>query len=219
ARSAACRAVALLVTGAVVLSARLAANARARAFLAGPPGIRTDVRMPVLAAAAAAVAVPAAPAVAAYEMPSTGNVAQFFKTVWQTITTGSDQVYDPFSDEGAKALGLAYKLPKDGFEEVKGEDYLPFVLFLVVLIAWGLLVVPTSMDRSDGAKSVLFDSQVPALPMAPVPDSIRLQSPEAPILKSRMLRKADDELLLPVSKGPPKATPTKKKNSGFLNKS
>lgn len=31
------------------------------------------------------------------------------------------------------------------------------------LVIWGLLVVPSSMDRSDGAKSVLFPSQVPKL--------------------------------------------------------
>jgi hypothetical protein len=34
------------------------------------------------------------------------------------------------------------------------------------LVVWGLLVVPSSMDRSDGAKSMLFPSQVPKLQAA-----------------------------------------------------
>jgi hypothetical protein len=43
-------------------------------------------------------------------------------------------------------------------------QYLHF--FSTKLVVWGLLVVPSSMDRSDGAKSVLFPSQVPKLQAA-----------------------------------------------------
>eukprot|EP00439_Symbiodinium_sp_Y106_P029221 s3984_g3.t1 len=102
----------------------------------------------------------AAPAAHAFEMP---NLGQFFSTVWRVVSTGSDEVYDPTTEEGAKALGLAVPLPKDGFGEVTSDDVLPFALFLLALVAWGLLVVPSNMDRSDGAKSVLFPSQVPKL--------------------------------------------------------
>ncbi|CAE7943440.1 unnamed protein product [Symbiodinium necroappetens] len=102
----------------------------------------------------------AAPAAHAFEMP---NLGQFFSTVWRVVSTGSDEVYDPTTEEGAKALGLAVPLPKDGFGEVTQDDVLPFALFLLALVAWGLLVVPSNMDRSDGAKSVLFPSQVPKL--------------------------------------------------------
>ncbi|CAE7202728.1 unnamed protein product, partial [Symbiodinium sp. CCMP2456] len=102
----------------------------------------------------------AAPAAHAFEMP---NLGQFFSTVWRVVSTGSDEVYDPTTEEGAKALGLAVPLPKDGFGEVTSDDVLPFALFLLALVAWGLLVVPGNMDRSDGAKSVLFPSQVPKL--------------------------------------------------------
>ena len=38
-----------------------------------------------------------------------------------------------------------------------------FELIRSELMLWGLLVVPSNMDRSDGAKSVLFPSQVPKL--------------------------------------------------------
>eukprot|EP00913_Durusdinium_trenchii_P027583 g25872.t1 len=96
----------------------------------------------------------------AFEMPDLG---QFFSTVFRVITTGTNEAFDPTTEEGAKALGLAVPLPKEGFGEITSQDYLPFALFLVVLVIWGLLVVPSSMDRSDGAKSVLFPSQVPKL--------------------------------------------------------
>ncbi|CAE7530653.1 unnamed protein product [Symbiodinium sp. CCMP2592] len=91
----------------------------------------------------------AAPAAHAFEMP---NLGQFFSTVWRVVSTGSDEVYDPTTEEGAKALGLAVPLPKDGFGEVTSDDVLPFALFLLALVAWGLLVVPSNMDRSDGAR-------------------------------------------------------------------
>jgi len=135
----------------------------------------------------------------AFEMP---NLAQFFSTVFRVVTTGSDEAFDPTTEEGAQALGLASPLPKEGFGEITLDDVLPFALFLLVLVIWGLLVVPSSMDRSDGAKSVLFPSQVPKLQVY-VPDEVKALPAEAPILKSRRLRDPDGELLLPLKEAKP----------------
>ncbi|CAE7737829.1 unnamed protein product [Symbiodinium pilosum] len=78
----------------------------------------------------------------AFEMP---NLGQFFSTVWKVVSTGSDEVYDPTTEEGAKALGLAVPLPKDGFGEVTTDDVLPFALFLLAApSSVGAVSIPSS---------------------------------------------------------------------------
>eukprot|EP00435_Cladocopium_sp_Y103_P017895 s2670_g4.t1 len=147
----------------------------------------------------------------AFEMP---NLAQFFSTVFRVVTTGTNEAFDPTTEEGATALGLASPLPKEGFGEITLDDVLPFALFLLVLVIWGLLVVPSSMDRSDGAKSVLFPSQVPKLQVY-VPDAVKALPAEAPILKSRRLRDPDGELLLPLKEAKRPKKKSKKSPAGF----
>ena len=54
----------------------------------------------------------------AFEMP---NLQQFFSTVFRVVTTGTNEAFDPTTEEGAQALGLASPLPKEGFGEISAD--------------------------------------------------------------------------------------------------
>eukprot|EP00931_Biecheleriopsis_adriatica_P120509 TRINITY_DN95638_c0_g1_i1.p1 TRINITY_DN95638_c0_g1~~TRINITY_DN95638_c0_g1_i1.p1 ORF type:complete len:246 (+),score=52.68 TRINITY_DN95638_c0_g1_i1:79-816(+) len=144
----------------------------------------------------AAAAAPAPASASGLQMPRLGD---FFVTAIKSAMGYGEKTYDPYTEEGAKALGLAYPLPQD-LGNIDAFDVVPFLLFFGLLCVWGLLVVPSAMDRSDGAKSVLFPSQVPKLKVF-VPDEIKALPPEAPILNQRRFKDPDaDKMLLPQKK-------------------
>lgn len=186
---------------ALVLASLALGLARVGAFVAAPGRPRPDRHGRVVGLTAPALLAGAAPGLmpgpaGAWEISQLGNPGRFLATVWDSLL-GPVKDADPYSDEGAKALGLAMPIPRQMKEQQVGfEDVLPFLGFFVLLCIWGLAVVPSTMDRSDGAKSVLFPSQVPKLKPF-VPDEIRMLPPEAPILPSRRLKDPNSGVLLP----------------------
>jgi len=73
------------------------------------------------------------------------------------VTKGADEVYDPSTEEGAKALGLKFPVPKlEDLGSVTSEDLLPLGALFIFALIWGVFVVPAVMDREDGSKTVYF---------------------------------------------------------------
>mmetsp|Transcript_129067 Transcript_129067/g.287614 ORF Transcript_129067/g.287614 Transcript_129067/m.287614 type:complete len:274 (-) Transcript_129067:83-904(-) len=108
--------------------------------------------------------------------------------VFNLITKGADKVYDASTAEGAKGLGLAFPVPKASeLEPVTLQDFLPVVGVFILAVAWGLFVVPSVMDRSDGAKSVLYVDTSQEKDEAPPK---QLVSAEAPIIEVKRLTQA-----------------------------
>eukprot|EP00933_Yihiella_yeosuensis_P071668 TRINITY_DN798_c2_g1_i1.p1 TRINITY_DN798_c2_g1~~TRINITY_DN798_c2_g1_i1.p1 ORF type:complete len:252 (-),score=34.20 TRINITY_DN798_c2_g1_i1:197-898(-) len=199
---------AVVITTAVVVTSRFFVSHLKQSFVPPPmtvlgrPLSATPGKTDSLGALLTAVSLIGLPteANAEREAPDASvQINQFVKTVWSMLTTGSDGVYnDPTTPEGAKALGLVNPLPKD-IQDVTIQDLIPGIAIFSALLGWGLLAVPSAMDRSDGAKSVLFPSQVPALPPMPVSDAVKKLSAEAPIIKRKKLKAPEEEMLLPES--------------------
>lgn len=176
-------------------------------------GTRDAVGTTLASSAAAAAAMGASRPAYAFELPQLpeppklGDIGQFAQRVFKIVTTGADEVYDPTTDEGAKALGLAYRLPKQGeYEQVTAEDFYPFIGALVVIIIWGVFVVPTFMDRADGSKTVLFpkkEDDEEEVVKEIVAREGALPKTEEAILKSKKLSKVEESFAA-VAKPPPK---------------
>jgi len=73
------------------------------------------------------------------------------------VTKGADEVYDPSTEEGAKALGLKFPVPKlEDLGSVTSEDLLPLGALFIFALIWGVFVVPAVMEREDGSQTVYF---------------------------------------------------------------
>jgi len=105
---------------------------------------------------------PAAPAIP--DMQKLGD------KVYNLVAKGqlSDNVYDPSTPEGARALGLAFPVPKlEELEQVQTYDVIPVLWIFVLAVGWGLFVVPNVMTRSDGTETVYFPEKRVADPIDP----------------------------------------------------
>jgi len=136
------------------------------------------------------------------------DIGKFAGIVFNVITKGADEVNDPTTEEGAKAMGLAFPIPKnEDLPSATPADFVPIFGILVLAVVWGVLVVPNMMDRADGSKTVFF----PAKEENDVEEAIKVQV-EAPVVPVKRLSKGDEAV---VSK---KTTSSVKKVSGFGKK-
>lgn len=139
------------------------------------------------------------------------ELAETAKKALKIITTGADEVYDPSSEAGAKALGLAFPVPKlEKLEKVGLEDFLPLVGILLFATLWGIFVVPAVLDRSDGSKAYAFAEAEEELPDA---KAVEMQAPVLQV--KRPVTTSED--LTPVVSSQRKVAPRSKKQ-GFAKK-
>eukprot|EP00929_Paragymnodinium_shiwhaense_P008408 TRINITY_DN112368_c0_g1_i1.p2 TRINITY_DN112368_c0_g1~~TRINITY_DN112368_c0_g1_i1.p2 ORF type:complete len:260 (+),score=50.06 TRINITY_DN112368_c0_g1_i1:142-921(+) len=131
-------------------------------FIAADRPRLRGLRQPLADAAVAGI-VPGALSLPAYaEEAAAGggaDVKDLGTKMYNMATTGADAVYDPSTEEGARALGLAFPVPTlDKLQQVPFEEFAPALGIFVVAISWGLLVVPNTMTRSDGTLTTYFEN-------------------------------------------------------------
>lgn len=187
---------------------RLTQSGRLSAFVPIPLQSRFGPVQPLKAVVIATTAASAGAIPAFGADFSVPDIGRFAGTVFNIITKGADEVYDPTTEEGAKAMGLAFPVPKnEDLPSVTPTDFLPIFCIIVLAVVWGVLVVPNMMDRADGSKTQFF----PAKEEKDVEEAIKVQV-EAPVVAVKRLSKVDEPV---VSKK--KTSPTKKV-SGFGKK-
>mmetsp|Transcript_84704 Transcript_84704/g.196940 ORF Transcript_84704/g.196940 Transcript_84704/m.196940 type:complete len:225 (-) Transcript_84704:46-720(-) len=173
----------------------------------------SSLRWPVsLANVAAIAALRADPAIA--EEPESFDVGKQAQKAFNLVTKGAEEAYDPTTEEGAKALGLAYPIPKkDDLPGITPEDFLPLVGIFVVACIWGIFVVPSFMERADGTKTTLFPEK--EKDDGPPVDKVLAA---APVVVNKRLSKAPDDEDIPSKLPKGAESQRKKRRTGFGNK-
>mmetsp|Transcript_109327 Transcript_109327/g.326962 ORF Transcript_109327/g.326962 Transcript_109327/m.326962 type:complete len:229 (-) Transcript_109327:61-747(-) len=162
-----------------------------------------------LAAAVAAASVGALPARAD---EGGADLGKFLGYAWTIITKGSLETNDPTTEEGAKAMGLAFPLPKnEDLPQATFEDAKPILIILGFALLYGIFVVPTMMERADGSKTIYFEEKEEEDAKPENADEI---DTAAAVIKVKRMTKAEEPIA--PKKG---LAPKKKKAAGFSKKS
>mmetsp|Transcript_14521 Transcript_14521/g.36826 ORF Transcript_14521/g.36826 Transcript_14521/m.36826 type:complete len:260 (-) Transcript_14521:95-874(-) len=170
-------------------------------FLPVPPPARPSGLQPGLAPTRAAEASAAAAAIVtvAGGTATPAWASEGIQKVINIVTKGTDEFNDPSTPEGAKNLGLAFPIPTvDQTTPLSPLEFLPYLGIVAVAIGWGLFVVPSVMNRSDGAKSVLFAPKKEVQEVTAATAAIAA----TPIVKrlARPADDADDDDIMPKAK-------------------
>lgn len=189
-------------------------NLRASAFVQAPPNVHSgrdsrelDLRLwsapaPLLLGSASSPA---------WAEEYKNDFATNAKRLFDLLTKGAAEVYDPSTEEGAKALGMAYPLPKpETYEKADLQDFLPLAGLFVFALLWGIFVVPQLLDRSDGSKAYALVDKVDE------PEKLTEEQEEQTqkaVVKARMPTTMDEDLL-PITSSKKRLAP-KKKKAGF----
>mmetsp|Transcript_11459 Transcript_11459/g.12880 ORF Transcript_11459/g.12880 Transcript_11459/m.12880 type:complete len:229 (+) Transcript_11459:124-810(+) len=137
------------------------------------------------------------------------DVFKFIGKLFDFAAKGSTENNDPTTEEGARAMGLAFPLPKDEeLPQATLQDAVPFIVVFTVAVLWGLFAVPAMMERADGSKTVYFPEKEEE---EPEPEGYEKINTLAPVVTTKRFAVKDDA---PV----PKRPAPKKKATGFNRK-
>jgi len=137
------------------------------------------------------------------------------KRLFNLITRGAAEVYDPSTEEGAKALGFAYPLPKTeeyAAQQATLQDVAPILGIFVGALVWGIFVVPSLLDRSDGSKAYAFPEKTEKEKLT----EDQVEESQTPLLQVKSPATTNEQLS-PLLSSKKRLAP-KRKKSGFSSK-